>query len=62
MTSEPVIVCRDCGAEVARATTYLVCDCRLGFVAQWDQSLGETYADQAKHGLDRVRLQLQVYF
>lgn len=34
------IVCRDCGCEVVREASCLTCDCRTGFVAQWDQSLG----------------------
>ena len=41
MTTEAVIVCRDCGWEVFRKSAYLVCSCRCGFVAQWDQCLGE---------------------
>ena len=41
MTSEPVIVCRDCGSEVSRHADCLECDCRIGFVAHWDQCLGE---------------------
>ena len=39
-TTETVIVCRDCGSEVVRHGDCLECDCRLGFVAQWDQALG----------------------
>jgi hypothetical protein len=41
MTTEAVTVCRDCGHDIVRRPTYLVCDCRMGLVAQWDQSLGE---------------------
>lgn len=41
MTTEAVIVCRDCGEVVWRRAAYLRCLCRVGFVAEWDQSLGE---------------------
>ena len=41
MTSKAVIVCRDCGEPVQREMWFLVCACRVGFVAQWDQCLGE---------------------
>lgn len=41
MTEAGVIVCRDCGYTVLRHATHLSCFCRTGFVAQWDQSLGE---------------------
>ena len=34
------IVCRDCGCEVIREASCLTCECRTGFVAQWDQSRG----------------------
>ena len=40
-TSEATIVCHDCGGEIVRAPTHLMCVCRMGFVAQWDRSLGE---------------------
>lgn len=41
MTTDPVIVCRDCGAEVFAKPSYLLCECRIGFAAHWDQCLGE---------------------
>lgn len=42
MRTKPVIVCRDCGEDIdAQAPDVLTCRCRMGFVAHWDQSLGE---------------------
>jgi phosphate-selective porin OprO/OprP len=35
---------------------------QVDYFRLWDETLGDSYADQAKHGLDRVRVQLQVYF
>lgn len=35
---------------------------QLDYFRLWDETMGIDYADQAKHGTDRVRLQLQVYF
>jgi phosphate-selective porin OprO/OprP len=35
---------------------------QLDYFRLWDGSLGASYAEQARHGTDRIRLQLQVYF
>jgi phosphate-selective porin OprO/OprP len=35
---------------------------QLDYFRLWDESLGASYAEQARHGTDRIRLQLQVYF
>lgn len=35
---------------------------QLDYFRLWDETLGASYAEQAKHGTDRIRLQLQVYF
>lgn len=35
---------------------------QLDYFRLWDETMGVGYADQAKHGTDRIRLQLQVYF
>jgi phosphate-selective porin OprO/OprP len=35
---------------------------QLDYFRLWDGSLGPSYAEQAQHGTDRIRLQLQVYF
>lgn len=40
MATENVIVCHDCGSEVFAKPAYLLCGCRVGFVAQWDVCLG----------------------
>lgn len=31
------IICRDCGMEILSKPAYLICDCGVGFVAQWDR-------------------------
>ncbi|MFV8754150.1 porin [Nannocystaceae bacterium ST9] len=35
---------------------------QVDYFRLWDESMGASYGEQARHGLDRVRLQLQVYF
>jgi phosphate-selective porin OprO and OprP len=35
---------------------------QVDYFRLWNDSLGASYAEQAKHGNDRIRLQLQVYF
>jgi phosphate-selective porin OprO/OprP len=35
---------------------------QVDYFRLWDGSLGATYAEQAKHGDDRVRVQVQLYF
>jgi hypothetical protein len=35
---------------------------QLDYFRQWDESMGNTPADAARHGLDRVRVQVQLYF
>jgi hypothetical protein len=35
---------------------------QVDYFRLWDQSMGISYADQARHGTDRVRMQFQVYF
>lgn len=34
------IVCLDCGCEIKREPSCFVCECGVGFTAQWDVSLG----------------------
>lgn len=35
---------------------------QLDYFRLWDESMGKTFADAARHGTDRVRLQIQLYF
>jgi hypothetical protein len=35
---------------------------QLDYFRLWDDSMGTDWADAAKHGTDRVRLQLQLAF
>ena len=35
---------------------------QLDYFRLWDGSLGASYGEQARHGTDRIRLQLQVHF
>jgi hypothetical protein len=35
---------------------------QLDYFRGWDESMGATYAEQAKHGTDRVRVQFQIFF